>query len=238
MHRLYVVHGSHPCAAAERALQLKGLPYRVTELPPPAHAAIMRARFGRRTVPALRLDGGEVVHGSSAIFRRLDALAPEPSLRTADPAIAAAETWGDEVWQPVARRLLWPAFQARPEAMAGFQEGSRLPAFPLPVLKAIAPVATRIERRLNAAVPAAVRADLQALDVHLDRIDGWLAEGTLTTDGTPSAADLQIASTTRLLLTIGDVRGQIDARPAGAHARAHFEHVPGDVPEGALAAYR
>jgi glutathione S-transferase len=236
MHRLYVVHGSHPCAAVERALQLKGLPYKVTELPPPAHAAVMRARFGKRTVPALRLDGGEVVHGSSPIFRRLDALQPEPSLRTADPAVAEAERWGDEVWQPIARRLLWPAFQARPDAMASFQEGSKLPPIPGPVLKAIAPVATRIERRMNAAVPAAVRADLQALDVHLEKIDGWIADGTLGGEQ-PNAADLQIGSTTRLLLTIADVRDRIDAHPAGAHARALWPHVPGEVPAGALAAY-
>ena len=32
---LYVVHGSHPCAAVERALELKGLAYRRIELPPP-----------------------------------------------------------------------------------------------------------------------------------------------------------------------------------------------------------
>ena len=33
--RLYVVHGSHPCAAVEKALSLKGLRYSVIEWPPP-----------------------------------------------------------------------------------------------------------------------------------------------------------------------------------------------------------
>jgi glutathione S-transferase len=56
--RLYVVHGSHPCAAVEKAMSMKGLPYRVTEWPPPLHAPIQRALFGARTVPALQLDGG------------------------------------------------------------------------------------------------------------------------------------------------------------------------------------
>src|SRR3954453_5378741 len=55
---LYVVHGSHPCAAVERALELKGLEYRRVELPP-LHAPIQRVVFGARTVPAMRLDGGE-----------------------------------------------------------------------------------------------------------------------------------------------------------------------------------
>ncbi|CAN5450062.1 hypothetical protein BH20ACT17_BH20ACT17_03100 [soil metagenome] len=46
----------------------------------------MRLRFAQRTVPALRLDGGEKVQGSRAILRRLDELVPEPPLLPADPA--------------------------------------------------------------------------------------------------------------------------------------------------------
>ena len=137
---LYVVHGSHPCAAVERAFALKGIPYRRVELPPPAHAAVQRVRFGARTVPALRLEDGRKVVGSRAIMRVADELAPEPALLPADPAaraaVEAAEAWGDDVWQPVARRLLWPAFRRSPRAMASFQEGSSLPAFPTPVLLA------------------------------------------------------------------------------------------------------
>jgi glutathione S-transferase len=63
---LYVVHGSHPCAAVERALELKGLAFRRIELPPPLHAPIQRVMFGARTVPAIKLDGGEKVSGSRA----------------------------------------------------------------------------------------------------------------------------------------------------------------------------
>jgi glutathione S-transferase len=234
-HTLWLVHGSHPCATVERALQLKGLPYRVRELPPPFHAAVLPALFGGRTVPAVRFEDGTKLQGSTAILRRLEELRPEPSLRLDDPRVAEAERWGSEVWQPVARRLLWPGLQRTPAAMSSFQEGSRLPGFPLPVLKALAPGAGWIERRLNGATDAAVRADLQALDVHLDRIDGWLADGTLAGAEAPNAADLQIAATTRLLLTVGDVRGRIDSRPAGEHARALFPHWPGDLPAGALA---
>lgn len=236
-HLLYVVHGSHPCDAVELALQLKGLPYRVRELPPPFHAAVLPALFGGgRTVPAVRFDDGEKVQGSSAIFRALERRAPEPSLRLEDPRVAEAEAWGADVWQPIARRLLWPGLQRTPTAMPSFQQGSRLPGFPLPVLKVLAPGAGWVERKMNAATDSAVRADLQALDVHLGRIDDWLADGTLQEDpAVPNAADLQIAATTRLLLTIGDVRERIDARPAGRHARAVFPHKPGDLPAGALA---
>jgi len=87
-------------------MSIKGLSYRVTEWPPPLHAPMQFVLFGVRTVPALELDG-EKVSGSRAIMRRLEQLAPEPSLFPADPAARArveeAERWGDEVFQPVAR---------------------------------------------------------------------------------------------------------------------------------------
>ena len=86
--RLYVVHGSHPCATVERALQLKQIPYKVTEFPPPMHSAIMRARFGTRTVPLLKLDD-EKISGSRAILAKLDALVPEPALYPSDPDLRA-----------------------------------------------------------------------------------------------------------------------------------------------------
>ena len=72
---------------------------------------------------------------------------------------------------------------------------------------------------MNGATDDAVRADLRALPGHLDRIDAWLADGTLGTDPeAPNAADLQIGATSRLLLTIGDVLPSFDGRAARAHA--------------------
>jgi hypothetical protein len=32
--RLFIVHGSHPCNTAMKALEVKGLSYKVVELPP------------------------------------------------------------------------------------------------------------------------------------------------------------------------------------------------------------
>jgi glutathione S-transferase len=234
-HKLYVVHGSHPCAAVERAFVLKGVPYRRVELPPPAHALMQRARFGRRTVPALELADGERVIGSRAIMRRLEGLAPEPPLFPSDPGerrrVEIAEEWGDEVWQPVARRLLWTAFGRWPRAMASYQQGSRLPGLPGPVLLALAPVVTRVERALNQAGDDAVRDDLAALPGHLARIDAWIADGVLG-GAAPNAADLQIATTSRLLLTIGDVVPLFDGRPAREHALRLFPDAYGSTPPG------
>ena len=76
-----------------------------------------------------------------------------------------------------------------------------------------------------------MRADLRALPGHLDRVDGWIADGVLGGEP-PNRADLQIAPTVRLLMTIGDVRPLIDGRPAAQHALALFPDVPGHVPAG------
>src|ERR1700745_1352857 len=83
---LYVVHGSHPCAAVVKALELKGLrTYRTVEWPPPLHAPMQPLLFDARTVPALKIDG-EKLQGSRTIMHRLDALRPDPPLYPKDPA--------------------------------------------------------------------------------------------------------------------------------------------------------
>jgi glutathione S-transferase len=237
--RLYVVHGSHPCATVEEALKRKGMAYKTVEFPPPMHAALMPLFFGGRTVPGIKFEGGEKVQGSRAILRRLEELRPDPPLygSTAQERarIEEAELWGDEVLQPIARRLLWPAFQKDPAAMQGYQEGGKLPPMPVPVLKAMAPVATRIERRLNAATDEAARGDLRAMPAHLDRVDGWIAEGVLGGDE-PNAADLQIAPTLRLLHSIGDVRPLFEGRPAAALAHKWLSPLQGSTPAGLLPA--
>ena len=76
-----------------------------------------------------------------------------------------------------------------------------------------------------------MRADLRSLPGHLDRIDGWMAEGVLGGE-TVNAADLQIATTSRLMLTIGDVRPFFAGRPAEAHAMRLFPDWPGSTPAG------
>src|SRR3954468_12793699 len=134
--KLYIIHGSHPCAAVERALTLKGIEYRRVEYPPPLHAPIQRLRFGARPAPSIRFDDGEKLSGSRPIIRRLEELAPEPPLFPTDRALRArveeAARWGEEVSQPIARRLLWPAFARAPRAMAGYQEASATPPCPSP----------------------------------------------------------------------------------------------------------
>src|SRR3954454_4476195 len=149
---LYVVPASHPCAAVELALKRKGLAYRRVDLLPMWHVIHQSVVFGRRTVPGLKLPTGEKVVGSRAIMRVVDGMDPEPPLLPADAAhrakVEAAEAWGDEVLQPLGRRVLWAAAQASPGALESSPEGASLPVSPKLALKT-APIVVRLERALN-----------------------------------------------------------------------------------------
>jgi len=233
--RLYVVHGSHPCETVKRAMEMKGIPYKLVELPPPLHAPIQRLLFGERTVPALRMNG-EKISGSRKILRRLEELRPDPPLYPADPEerrrVEEAEAWGDQTLQPIARRLLWPAMKRNPAAMVSYSEHSKTP-LPAPIVRLSAPLISRGAIRLNKATDEAVRADLDALPGYLDRIDGWIEAGIIGGEE-PNAADLQIATTLRLLMTLEDLRPLIEPRPAGQLALRLFPQVDGHMPAGAL----
>ena len=236
--KLYVVHGSHPCATVERALELKGIPYKTVELMPAMHAAHQRLRFGQRTVPGIKLEDGEKVVGSRAILQRLEELAPEPPLLPADPELRArvqdAERWGEEVFQPIARRLVWLGMRRHPAAIVAFGEHSTLPV-PDVMARLSAPMISRVEGMMNDVSEGAVRADLEALPGHLDRIDAYIADGVMGRQDV-NVADLQIAPTVRLMMTVGDARPLIDGRPAAQLATRLFPDWDGDVPAGVLPA--
>lgn len=235
-HTLYVIHGSHPCITAERALQLKGQPYRIHEMAPALHAPEQWLRFRKMTVPALVLGNGEQVVGSRAIVHRLDQLVPEPRLLPEDPAARArvteAERWGDEVLQPVPRRLIWTGVCARPDALASYSQGSRLP-LPGFVQRLAAPRIARVARWRNRGGEAQARKDLAALPAQLDTVDAWILDGVLG-GAEPNAADLQIAPSIGLLATMDDVRPLLEGRPCLALAQRLFPSRPGRLPAGAL----
>jgi glutathione S-transferase len=236
--KLYRVPGSHPSDCVEAALRLKGLEYDRVDLLPVVHKAVMRAAgFGGVTVPGLVIDGQRML-GSRAILRRLDELVPEPPLLPADPQLRArvleAEAWGDDVLQPLARRVSWGALRRNTPAMFSYVGNSRL-GVPQRLLSPAAKPTAWAASRLNRAGDETVRSDLVALPAHLDRIDAWIADGLLGGEE-PNAADLQIGSSLRLLMTLGDVRPLIEARPCASLARRWFADRPGDVPAGALPA--
>jgi glutathione S-transferase len=235
--KLYVLPGSHPCAAVEAALKLKSIDYQRVDLLPMSQVLIGPLRYGGNTVPGMRLNGERLV-GSSHIMRRLDQLVAAPALFPPDssPAhaeVLEAERWGDEVLQSVPRRIIDVALMRRPAAMVSYAGDAKL-LLPVAVMRPALPLTARLMALKNKATDEAARADLAALPAHLDRIDGWIADGVIGAEQ-PNAADLQIGSTIRLLLSIGDVRPLIEGRPAAQLTR-YFPAMAGEIEAGVLPA--
>jgi glutathione S-transferase len=232
--KLYGVPASHPVAAVERALQLKGIDYQRVDLVPGSHVLLQKLRFGKRTVPGLAFADGTKVSGSRAILRELDKRVPEPRLVLDDPKVTYAEEWGDEVLQPLVRRVLWRALKESPGSVPSYTAGAKLPLPPaIANLKPNLLAVIAFERKLNKSTDLNVRADLLNLHEHLDRVDGWVEEGTIGGDA-PNAADLQIASGLALLLTLDDLKPVLDAHRAADLARKWFPEYPGHTAAGAL----
>jgi glutathione S-transferase len=233
--KLYVLPGSHPCAAVEAALALKSIHYDRVDLLPLSQLLIGPLRYGGTTVPGMRLDGERIV-GSRPIMRRLDALVPEPALlpEPGDPShakVLEAERWGDEVFQSVPRRIIDVAFLRRPRAMESYVGDAKLPIAPARMRPAM-PLTARLMAARNKARDESAREDLAALKGQLDRIETWIAEGVLGGER-PNAADLQIGSTIRLLMSIGDVRPLIEGRPAASLTR-YFPPIAGAIEPGIM----
>ena len=233
---LYGIPASHPCAAIEAALRLKGVEYRRVDVPPVASKAVMWRKFRASTVPGVDFGDGERVHGSRAILRALEHRAPDPPLLPADGRerrlVEEAERWGDEVLQPLARRLVWASLKRRPGAVPSYGEGADLP-LPDGVARLSAPLVAFASARLNGASDPNVRADLVNLDFHLERADHWIETGAMGGEQ-PTAADLQVGAGLALLLTLGDVRERVEAHECARVARRWFPDYPGSVPAGVL----
>jgi glutathione S-transferase len=228
---LYVIPGSHPSVTAALVLQRKGIPYKRRDLIPVISKGILRAaRFPGVTVPALKLDGRRI-QGSREIARELDRVQPDPPLFPADAAERAAveevEAWGD-VFQQKPRRLIWWALKRNRPPMASYSEGARL-GIPVGLaVKTGGPIAA-LSARFNGSTDENVRDDLASLSSDLDQIDRWISEGVIGGEE-PNAADLQLAPSLCLLMSMDDLRPAIEARPAWQLARRLVPNFPGRMP--------
>jgi glutathione S-transferase len=231
---LHVLPPSHPCKTAEAALRFKGLEAEIVTLTPGEHGDVIEELYGEghRTVPGLLVDG-EPVHGSVAILERLEQLVPEPTLYPGEiaDAVREAERWGDVELQDLGRRLPWGALHFRPEAAGTF--GGAPPLDPAGTDFAIR--AARAAWRYHGISAVRLAEDLAGLPAKLDHVDA-LAAGGIVGGTTPTAADLQIGATLRVLLTIGDLRPLLAGRPAEQVARRWFPDYPGEIPAGAFPA--
>ena len=229
--KLYVIPASHPARTAAMMLDRKGIAYKRVDLLPMISRPTLRAlRFSGVTVPALKLDG-ERVQGSRAIARFLDRVQPEPPLFPTDPdarsKVEEAEAWAEHDLQNAARRILWNGMRRDRSPLRSYSEGARL-GVPVGLATRTAAPIVALEVRVNEATDENTRADVAALPDMLDRIDGWIAEGVI--GGEPNAADLQIATSLALMMTLADLRPAIEARPAGQLALRIDPDYPGQMP--------
>lgn len=235
--KLYVLPGSHPCAAVEVALHMKSVPFSRVDLLPMVQMAVGPLLYGGMTVPGVRMDGERIV-GSRKIMRRLDEIAPEPPLLPADAAARAqvleVERWGDETFQSVPRRLLDAGFLRNAGCMESYVGEDVKLLLPRGMMRPALPATARLMAFRNKAKDENALADLSALPGQLEKIDAWIDEGLLGNEQ-PNAADLQIGSTIRLLQTIADVRPLLEGHRATELTR-YFPAMVGEIPAGTLPA--
>src|SRR5215207_7510458 len=233
---LYGTPPSPPSHSARLMLENKGLQHRVVWLLPGLWPAMLRTRgFRGGTVPAMKIDGRRL-QGSRVISRALEEAKPEPTLFPADPELRRevedAERWGDEVLQDVPRRIVRWISVHRPESrvMIAREIGVPLPRFAAWVN---APSARYLARKVDADGQIE-RAIAQVPDV-LGHVDDLISRGVIGGDQ-PNAADFQIATSVRALLTVEDLRPATQNRPATELAMRFVPEFGNAFPAGMLPA--
>ncbi len=229
--RLYGLDLSHPAMCAQLALRHKGVAFKLTNLPAGMHPVLVRAAgFRRATVPALHIDG-ERVQGSRQITSYLERTrAGDPLFGTSDSeraAIEAAEEWGERELQPLPRRMFRYAASTDDAVTLWLARQQRMPV-PALAARLSKPVAARLAG-VEGATRDRVRADVEGLPATLDRVDELIAEGVIGGEQ-PNAADMQILTTIRSLMTITDIGPLLEGRPAAAAAERLVPPLPGPLP--------
>ncbi len=231
---LHVLPSSHPCLAVVTALDIKGLDYEKVVLSPGPHTEEMASIYGEglTTVPGLLVDG-EPVHGSRPIMERLEQIEPEPALYPEPIAeqVREAERWGDLELQDLGRRFSWGALHFRPEAMATF--GGAGPLDPPGTDFAIRFL--RAAWKYHGITCERLADDLAGFPAKVEQIERFAADVVIGGEK-PNAADLQIGTTIRVLLTVGDVAPLLAGTAAERIALANFPDYDGAIPAGAFPA--
>ncbi|HUF89796.1 MAG TPA: glutathione S-transferase N-terminal domain-containing protein [Gemmatimonadota bacterium] len=229
--KLYGLAFSHPSLAARKMMERAGIEHEAVDLPGGVHPIALRLLgFPRGTVPALRLDGRRF-QGSLEIARAIEARGPagvlfprEPQLRR---KVEEAERWGEEELQPIPRRLFrWALMRDRDLR----RRLLRRSGVPLPGAAGLVmrPFLARLARA-SEADDDTVREDARRLPALLDRVDAWIAEGTIG-GPEPNAADFQIGLTLSALLALEDYRDEVEGRPAADLARRLHPRYPASLP--------
>jgi glutathione S-transferase len=143
--------------------------------------------------------------------------------------VEEAERFGDEELQQRVREIfLWSARKDR-SGLVGYLEGARI-GMPHGLAARTAGPFIALDARSRGATDENVRRAIAVLPAMLQRVDDWIEEGILGGDP-PNAADLQIAPSLRLAMSLDDLRPAIEGRPAGRLATRIVEHFPGRTPK-------
>ncbi|MCB0876047.1 MAG: glutathione S-transferase, partial [Solirubrobacterales bacterium] len=158
---------------------------------------------------------------------------PEPALypELIAEAVREADRWGDEELQDLGRSLPWGALQFRPEALGTFGGGGVLD----PAGTDFAIRFVRATWKYHGISAVLLAEHLTGLPAKLDHVAELAAEGIIGGEQ-PTAADLQIGSTIRVLMTIDDLEPLLRDHPGERIARRWFPEFPGGVPAGAFPA--
>jgi glutathione S-transferase len=233
---LYGTKPSPPTHSVRLMLESKGLDHKDVWLLPGLHPALLRTRgFRGGTVPGIKIDGRRLQE-SRAISRALDELKPDPPLFPADPEqrleVEEAERWGDEVLQDVPRRIVRWLSVHRPETRVMIAEEIGVP---LPKLAAWlnAPTARYMANKVDS--NREIRTAIGMVGEVLDHVDELIEERVIGGE-MPNAADFQIATSVRALLTVRDLDRATRGRPAADHAMRLVPEFGNDFPAGLLPA--
>jgi len=234
--KLYGTKPSPPSHSVRLMLESKGLDYEAIWLLPGVHPALLRTRgFRSGTVPAIKLDGRKLQQ-SRAISRALEEIRPDPPLFPADPderrEVEEAERWGDEVLQDVPRRIVRWLSVHRPETreMIAREIGVPLPRFAAWIN---APSARYMANKVDS--DREINNAIGAVGEVLDHVDELIEQGVIGGE-VPNAADFQIATSVRALLTVRDLDRATHGRPAAEHAMRLVPKFGNDFPAGLLPA--
>ncbi len=233
---LFVITGSHACRSAALMLEHKDIAYRRVVLPTGLHPMLVRAsgfpghstpirtvdggthrelamldRMG--TVPALRLRG-ERAQTNHAIARLLERVQPTPALFPDDEdrrlEVESAEEWGDAVLQMAARRAILAS------DLDDVQErGANGRLGPLLTNRDwLRPHLARTAGHSFRASAGERQRLIDSIPELFDRVDAWIAQGTLGAQDL-NAADFTIAPSLALLSYRADLSRELASRPAG-----------------------
>jgi glutathione S-transferase len=234
--KLYGTKPSPPAHSVRLMLESKGLDYDAIWLLPGLHPALLRTRgFSGGTVPGIKIDGRKLQQ-SRAISRALDELKPDPPLFPADPQqrleVEEAERWGDEVLQDVPRRIVRWMSVHRPETrvMIAREIGVPLPRFAAWIN---APTARRMANKVDS--DQEIQNAVAMVPEVLAHVDDLIARGVIGGDP-PNAADFQIATSVRALLTVRDLDPVTQGHPAADLAMRLVPEFGNDFPAGLLPA--